>query len=120
MPLAVIRASAGSGKTYQLAVSFIRILLQGEIKGTPQNPAAILATTFTRAAAGEILDRVLRLLAEAALSEERRKKPRETDRLSAFAATLPPPAHESRRAHGPARHLDDGCVLRADREGLRQ
>ena len=72
MPLAVIRASAGSGKTYQLAVSFIRILLKAELAGQPQNPAAILATTFTRAAAGEILDRVLRLLSEAALSEERR------------------------------------------------
>ena len=73
MPLAVIRASAGSGKTFQLAVSFIRISLKGELEGTPQNPAAILATTFTRAAAGEILDRVLRLLAEATLSPERRK-----------------------------------------------
>ena len=72
MPLSVIRASAGSGKTYQLAVSFIRILLNGELAGEPQNPAAILATTFTRAAAGEILDRVLRLLSEAVLSDERR------------------------------------------------
>ncbi len=74
MPLSVIRASAGSGKTYQLAVSFIRILLKGELAGQSQNPAAILATTFTRAAAGEILDRVLRRLAEAALSDEQRKK----------------------------------------------
>jgi len=73
MPLTVIRASAGSGKTFQLAVSFIRILLRGEIAGQPQNPAAILATTFTRVAAGEILDRVLRLLSEAVLSEESRK-----------------------------------------------
>ena len=73
MPLTVIRASAGSGKTYQLAVSFIRILLVGELKSEPRNPAAILATTFTRAAAGEILDRVLRLLAEAVLSDDRRR-----------------------------------------------
>lgn len=73
MPLTVIRASAGSGKTFQLAMSFIRILLEGELAGQPRNPAAILATTFTRAAAGEILDRVLRLVAEAVLSESRRK-----------------------------------------------
>ena len=72
MPLTVIRASAGSGKTFQLAMSFIRILLAGELSGQPQNPSAILATTFTRAAAGEILDRVLRLVAEAMLSQERR------------------------------------------------
>src|SRR6266436_6449213 len=74
MPLTVIRASAGSGKTYQLAVSFLRILLRGELEGKRQDPAAILATTFTRAAAGEILDRVLRLLAEAVLSKESRER----------------------------------------------
>ncbi|MEO6739508.1 MAG: UvrD-helicase domain-containing protein, partial [Chthoniobacteraceae bacterium] len=73
MPLTVIRASAGSGKTFQLAMSFIRILLQGELAGQPQNPSAILATTFTRAAAGEILDRVLRLVAEAVQSKKRRE-----------------------------------------------
>ena len=73
MPLTVIRASAGSGKTFQLAMSFIRILLAGEIAGQSQNPSAILATTFTRAAAGEILDRVLRLVAEAVLSKSRRE-----------------------------------------------
>jgi ATP-dependent exoDNAse (exonuclease V) beta subunit len=74
MPLTVIRASAGSGKTYQLAVWFIRILLRGELDGKRQDPAAILATTFTRAAAGEILDRVLRLLAQAVLSMESREQ----------------------------------------------
>ena len=73
MPLTVIRASAGSGKTFQLAMSFIRILLEGELAGQPCNPSAILATTFTRAAAGEILDRVLRLVAEAVLEKSRRE-----------------------------------------------
>jgi ATP-dependent exoDNAse (exonuclease V) beta subunit len=72
MPLTVIRASAGSGKTFQLAMSFIRILLEGELADQPRNPAAILATTFTRAAAGEILERVLRLIAEAVLEQSRR------------------------------------------------
>ena len=73
MPLTVIRASAGSGKTFQLAMSFIRILLEGELAGQPCNPSAILATTFTRAAAGEILDRMLRLVAEAVLEKSRRE-----------------------------------------------
>ena len=73
MPITVIRASAGSGKTYQLAISFIRILLAGESAGEPRNPAGILATTFTRAAAGEILNRVLRLIAEAMLSKKERE-----------------------------------------------
>lgn len=56
-PRRIIRASAGSGKTYQLSGRYIR-LLDG---GAP--PATILATTFTRKAAGEILERVLQRLA---------------------------------------------------------
>lgn len=69
MPLTVIRASAGSGKTYKLAVSFLQLLLQAENAGQPLDPSKILATTFTRAAAGEILDRVLQLLSGAVLSD---------------------------------------------------
>lgn len=56
----VVRASAGTGKTYRLTARLMRILLQGA------PPESILATTFTRKAAGEILDRVLLTLAHAA------------------------------------------------------
>ena len=49
----LVRASAGTGKTYRLTARLLRILLQGA------SPETILATTFTRKAAGEILDRVL-------------------------------------------------------------
>jgi ATP-dependent exoDNAse (exonuclease V) beta subunit len=73
MPLTVIRASAGSGKTYRLAVAFLQLLLRAELDGQPLDPSRILATTFTRAAAGEILDRVLQLLSGAVLSEADRK-----------------------------------------------
>ncbi|MBN1909965.1 MAG: UvrD-helicase domain-containing protein [Pirellulales bacterium] len=59
----VIRASAGTGKTFQLSNRFLALALADE----PLD--AILATTFTRKAAGEILDRVLLRLAEAALDE---------------------------------------------------
>src|SRR5262245_11416936 len=62
-PHVVIRASAGTGKTYQLAVRFIGLLAAGA------RPDEILATTFTRKAAGEILDRVLHWLARAAADE---------------------------------------------------
>lgn len=55
----LIRASAGTGKTYQLALRVIRLLVAN------QSPDSILATTFTRKAAGEILVRILRRLAEA-------------------------------------------------------
>src|SRR5262245_47764991 len=62
-PHVVIRASAGTGKTYQLAVRFIGLLAAGT------RPDEILATTFTRKAAGEILDRVLSWLADAAADD---------------------------------------------------
>lgn len=61
----LIRASAGTGKTFQLSGRFIDRLRTSE-------PEHILATTFTRAAAGEILERVLLRLAEAALDDAQR------------------------------------------------
>ena len=60
-----ILASAGSGKTYRLSTRYIE-LLKADV-----DPGTILATTFTRAAAGEIRDRVIDRLAEAALVEEK-------------------------------------------------
>ncbi len=59
----VIRASAGAGKTFQLTNRYLRRLLDG----TPAEE--ILAATFTRKAAGEILERVLSRLAKAATCE---------------------------------------------------
>ena len=56
----LIRASAGTGKTYQLTNRFIARLLHGVA------PSELLAVTFTRNAAAEILDRVLVRLAAAA------------------------------------------------------
>lgn len=60
LPDLVIRASAGTGKTYQLTNRFISLLASG----VP--PEGILAATFTRKAAGEILERILLTLARAA------------------------------------------------------
>ncbi len=59
-PNVVVRASAGTGKTFQLSNRYIALAADGA------SPDTILATTFTRKAAGEILDRVLFRLAEAA------------------------------------------------------
>lgn len=55
----VVRASAGTGKTFSLTNRYIGLLHEGA------EPGAILATTFTRQAAGEILERVLGRLAKA-------------------------------------------------------
>lgn len=57
----VIGASAGAGKTFQLSSRYIR-LLAGGVK-----PSAILATTFTKKAAGEIRERVFTRLTAAAM-----------------------------------------------------
>lgn len=60
----LVRASAGTGKTYRLAGRLLAILIDGADVET------ILATTFTRKAAGEILHRVLITLAKAANDPE--------------------------------------------------
>ncbi|MCC6285268.1 MAG: UvrD-helicase domain-containing protein [Phycisphaerales bacterium] len=67
----LVLASAGTGKTFQLAMHIIRLLA----RGTPPN--SILAVTFTRKAAGEIAQRVLRSLAEGAAGGEPLKRLRE-------------------------------------------
>lgn len=55
----MILASAGTGKTFNLAARALRLLF------ADQSLDSILATTFTRKAAGEILHRVLSWLAKA-------------------------------------------------------
>ncbi len=56
----VIKASAGSGKTFQLAMRFISLLFCFP----NEDPAQIVAITFTRKAAGEILDKIIGQLLE--------------------------------------------------------
>ena len=70
MPTTIINASAGSGKTYRLAVAYLQALLTPLPDGSQPLPQSVLATTFTRAAASEILERVLRRLAQAVISED--------------------------------------------------
>lgn len=69
----VIRASAGTGKTHALALRFLTLLFDGV------GPERILATTFTKKAAGEILERVFERLVDAA---------REPDALATLADQL--------------------------------
>ena len=68
LPDIVIRASAGTGKTYQLASRFLQ-LLDADVP-----PESILAATFTRKAAGEILERILLTLARAASDDDQLAK----------------------------------------------
>jgi ATP-dependent helicase/nuclease subunit A len=64
LPRELILASAGSGKTFRISSQLIALLAAGE------RPEEVFASTFTRKAAGEILDRVLTRLADAALSAD--------------------------------------------------
>lgn len=52
--LVIYRASAGSGKTFTLAVSYIKLLIQN-----PRNYRHILAVTFTNKATAEMKQRIL-------------------------------------------------------------
>ena len=56
----LISASAGTGKTYQLASRYIALLMLGVA------PEKIIALTFTKKAAGEFRSRILHALAEGA------------------------------------------------------
>ncbi|MEO0453570.1 MAG: UvrD-helicase domain-containing protein [Verrucomicrobiota bacterium] len=60
----MIRASAGSGKTWQLSNRIVQLLMMGF------PVARLVALTFTRNAAGEFFDAVLKKLAQAASSDE--------------------------------------------------
>ncbi len=59
--LTVYKASAGSGKTFQLVVEYIKLLLEN-----PQNYKHILAVTFTNKATNEMKTRILEQLNELA------------------------------------------------------
>ena len=65
----LIRASAGTGKTYALATRYLQLMLLGKV-----DPAKIVALTFSRAAAQEIYTKILQRLWTAAESEENAKK----------------------------------------------
>jgi len=56
------RASAGSGKTFALALRFIKLL--SEAYPSPEHLGSIIAITFTNKAAAEMKKRILRFLKE--------------------------------------------------------
>jgi ATP-dependent helicase/nuclease subunit A len=60
----LIRASAGTGKTYQLTNRYLRLLFLTEA------PERIIALTFTRKAAAEFFEKIFHRLACAAGDEQ--------------------------------------------------
>ena len=65
----IINASAGTGKTFALASRFIRLMMFDKVK-----PEAIIALTFSRAAAQEIYEKILKRLADASIDDENAEK----------------------------------------------
>ena len=66
----IVLASAGSGKTYLLANRIIAWMVMRYRATGSASPDRILATTFSRKAAGEILERIQKHLSMAILDEE--------------------------------------------------
>ena len=66
----IYRSSAGSGKTYTLALNFIAISLKGGEYGYENYYKNILAITFTNKAASEMKDRVLFYLDQLSKKED--------------------------------------------------
>jgi ATP-dependent helicase/nuclease subunit A len=81
----MIRASAGSGKTWQLSNRIVQLL----VMGFPVD--RVVALTFTRNAAGEFFDAVLKKLADAAASDEA------ASQLNQDIGMDPPPSAERYR-----------------------
>jgi len=68
--LLVYRASAGSGKTYNLVFTFLRLVLKPD---DPRSVRQALAITFTRKASMEMKERVLKQLHFMAIDAQMRK-----------------------------------------------
>lgn len=98
--LRLIEASAGTGKTYTIAMLYLRLVLghgrhpeafgAGQA-GTRYLPPDILVLTFTDAAAGELRDRIRQRLAEAAMVFRRGEGG--DDLLRELVADYPPERH---------------------------
>ena len=67
----IYRSSAGSGKTYTLALSFIALALKGGRYGYENYYRKILAITFTNKAAAEMKERVLYYLDSLAKADDK-------------------------------------------------
>lgn len=104
-PLSIITASAGTGKTYRLAIEYLRIVLEYYTQPdfTLDN---ILVLTFTRKATAEIRERIVEHLY--LLSME--PAGQEQDRLKLLAALWP------ERTEAALDSMEKGCLLSAMKE----
>ncbi len=90
----VVRASAGSGKTYQLSQRFLSLVAAGSA------PSSILTLTFTRKAAAEMRERILEsavhLLRDAEAAASFDQKLLDFYRSSSFSQSAPEPPRSAK------------------------
>lgn len=89
----VVVANAGSGKTWTLANRILAWCLDGQRADGAPDPSRMLAVTFTRKAAGEILARILTHAAQGAEDSEAGQKARED-----FASIIGPASADEYRS----------------------
>lgn len=115
---ALIEASAGTGKTYTLALLYIRLVLQqgGALAfHQPLLPPQILVVTFTRAATKELRDRIRQRLVETAQFLRLTQVPANADplllelkhQLEAEGASLTTSAYKLEMA---AQYMDEAAI----------
>ncbi|KDE39918.1 Exodeoxyribonuclease V beta chain [Nitrincola lacisaponensis] len=110
---ALIEASAGTGKTFTLALLYLRLVIQhgGEQAFTrPLLPPEILVVTFTNAATAELRDRIRARLVEAAQVFEGAES--EDALLQALKQQLPPEQHPraARQLTLAAQWMDESAI----------
>jgi exodeoxyribonuclease V beta subunit len=112
----LIEASAGTGKTFTLAMLYLRLVLGhgGETAfARPLMPPEILVVTFTNAATEELRDRIRRRLVEAALVFRNQSSPGSSDPLlldlrdQMAGGDL---AHSARRLELAAEWMDEAAI----------
>ncbi|MEA3306061.1 MAG: UvrD-helicase domain-containing protein [Candidatus Omnitrophota bacterium] len=91
----VVEASAGSGKTYALAMRYVRLILNPALKTEDMPLKTILAATFTNKAAIEMKQRILELLKKIALDAFRDEREKE-DIVSSLTVDYPAAAKMAR------------------------
>ncbi|MFT4266537.1 MAG: exodeoxyribonuclease V subunit beta, partial [Xenophilus sp.] len=112
----LIEASAGTGKTWTIALLYLRLVLGHGEAGTafarPLTPPEILVVTFTEAATQELRERIRARLAEAARVFAGESAPQPGDVLGALRDAYPPEqwpacAHRLRTA---SQWMDEAAV----------
>ena len=114
--LRLIEASAGTGKTYTIALLYLRLVLghgeHGSAFGRPLTPPEILVVTFTEAATQELRERIRARLDEAARVFAGEAEAPSGDALAALLADYAPDARPgcAHRLRVAAQWMDESAI----------